>query len=331
MTALYLLIPVLGVADACDALALPRATFYRWQRPTGDKSPRTRPPPELALSDEERQKVLDHLHSDEFVDMAPHAIFATLLDRGTYLCSIRTMYRILAVEGEVRERRNQLRHPKYQRPELLATKPNELWTWDITKLRAAMVGSYYQLYVIIDVFSRYVTGWTLAFTETGQLATELIQEACRKQNILPRQLTIHADNGAAMTSKSVTRLLADLDVIKSHSRPYCSDDNPFSESQFKTLKYRPEFPTRFGSFEDALGFCRDFFDWYNKRHYHSGIASLHPEDLHYGRALPILEQRNQVMNDAFERFPERFKGKPPRPIELPQAVWINPPFKTKNQ
>lgn len=331
MKAAKQLIPVLGVKEACNSLALPRATFYRWSHPPPRQRPSRRAPPPMALSKQERQQILGVLHDPEFVDMPPYQIYPTLLDRGIYLCSIRTMYRLLAACGENKERRNQLRHPKYSRPELLATKPNQLWTWDITKLRGPIPYAYYYLYVLLDVFSRYVAGWMLDYHECGQLASQLVEQACINQGIQPNQLTIHADNGAAMTSKTLAQLLTDLGITRSHSRPRCSNDNPFSESHFKTLKYRPEFPGRFGSFEDARSFCQRFFEWYNQTHYHSGIALLHPEDLHYGRAKQIQAQRNQVLQEAYERFPERFKGKQPRPLQVPKAVWINPPTNINDQ
>ncbi len=330
MNATNQLIPVLGVKDACEALALPRANYYRWRQPAREKRsiPQRRPP--FALSEQERQTVLQHLDSAEFVDMAPHEVYASLLDRGTYLCSIRTMYRILAEEGQVKERRNQLRRPKYRRPELLATRPNQLWTWDITKLKGPTIWTYFYLYVIIDVFSRYIPGWLLAFNESADLATRLIAETSRKQGIVPHQLIIHADNGSSMTSKSVGRLLTDLGIVRSHSRPYRSNDNPFSESHFKTLKYRPYFPRRFGSIEETRLFCREFFDWYNKCHYHTGIALLHPEDVHYDRGQQILDYRNQVRHQAFLDKPDRFGNKSPKPFKLQPAVWINPPFNNRN-
>jgi len=259
--------------------------------------------------------------------MAPYEVYATLLDRGHYLCSIRTMYRILkAFHGQVKERRNQLERPKYSRPELLATKPNQLWTWDITKLRGPSAWSYFYLYVVIDVFTRYITGWMLAYNEDGYLASDLIAQACQNQAIQPQQLTIHADNGAAMTSKTLGQLYSDLGIIRSHTRPYCSNDNPFSESHFRTMKYRPTYPNRFGSIEEARHFCRHFFDWYNNVHYHSGIALLRPVDFHYGRGPEIVAARNLILVQAAKDFPKRFRGRPPRLFKLPEAVWINPPF-----
>jgi len=260
-----------NVQQACAALAISRASYYRWQdrEEHGSKEHRTNRPP-LSLSGAEERVVLEILHSDRFVDQAPQEIYNTLLDEGTYLCSVRTMYRILNKHGEVKERRHQLAHPHYQKPELLATAPNQLWTWDITKLKGPAKWTYYYLYVILDVFSRYVVGWMVAHREQAVLAQKLIEQTCEKQGINPGQLTIHADRGASMTSKPVAFLMADLGITKSHSRPYVSDDNPYSESQFKTLKYRPDFPERFGSIEDARAFCQPFFRWYNGEHYHSG-------------------------------------------------------------
>lgn len=305
-------------------LGLPRATYYRWASPPKSKRPRPRPP-EHALSQQERRQVLHYLHHPEFVDLAPYEVYASLLDRGIYLCSIRTMYRILEAEGEVKERRNQRRHPKRLRPELLATGPNQLWSWDITLLAGPFPGFYFFLYVIIDVYSRYVTGWLLAHHERAYLARQLIRQACHKQGIQPHQLIIHADNGPSMTSKSVAALLRDLAVERSFSRPYISNDNPYSEAHFKTLKYHRDFPPRFGSWEDARSFCRGFFNWYNKRHYHSGIALLHPEDLHYGRAQDILDKRNIILREAYALFPRRFSRHPVL-FKVPSTAWINKPF-----
>ena len=243
---------------------------------------RNDPIPSWTLSPEERQKVLDLLHTDRFVDQSPREVYATLLDEGTYLCSVRSMYRVLDEQGEVRERRDQLRHPVYQPPELLATGPNQVWSWDITKLKGPVKWTYYYLYVLLDIFSRYVVGWMVAHREQASLARKLIEETCEKQTIEPGQLLVHSDRGPSMSSKPVALLLADLGVTKSHSRPHVSNDNPYSESQFKTLKYRPEFPERFGSMEDARGFCQTFFPWYNTEHHHSGIGFLTPEQVHYG-------------------------------------------------
>jgi putative transposase len=272
--------------------------------------------------------VLEVLHSERFVDVAPKEVFATLLDERVYLCSWRTMYRILARANEVRERRNQLRHPAYTKPELLATKPNEVWSWDITKLLGPAKWTYFYLYVILDIFSRYVVGWMVAERESATLAQRLIDETCDKQGIQPGQLTIHADRGTAMTSKSVALLMADLGVTRTHSRPHVSDDNPYSEAQFKTMKYHPTFPERFGSIQDARAFCRIFFPWYNQEHRHDALALLTPEVVHYGRTEAILEQRRTVLEAAYAAHPERFVRKPPTPEAPPTAAWINPPRPT---
>jgi putative transposase len=277
------------------------------------------------LSKPERQEVLDILHTERFVDKAPTEVYATLLDERTYLCSVRTMYRILAEAGEVRERRNQARHPQYQPPELLATAPNQVWSWDITKLRGPVKWSYYYLYVILDIFSRYVVGWMIAYRESAALAKRLIAETCEKENIQPGQLKLHADRGPSMKSKTVAFLLADLGVTKSHSRPYVSDDNPYSESQFKTLKYRPDFPARFGSIQDARSFCREFFPWYNQEHRHTGIGLMTPAMVHYGIAEQVSRQRQAVLASAFDAHPERFVRGLPAPPSLPEAAWINKP------
>ena len=272
--------------------------------------------------------MLEQLHSERFRDKPPVQVYATLLDEGTYLCSIRTMYRLLEENHEVRERRNQLTHPSYQKPELLATEANQVWSWDITKLLGPAKWTYFYLYVILDIFSRYVVGWMVAPRESAELAKRLIGESCCKQGIAPGQLTLHADRGSSMRSKPVAFLLADLGVTKSHSRPHVSDDNPFSESQFKTLKYRPEFPDRFGSIEDARRFCQIFFCWYNTEHHHSGIGLLTPETLHYGRAEEVNQRRQDVLSQAYERYPERFVRAHPKPPDKPTAVWINKPVVT---
>lgn len=271
--------------------------------------------------------MIETLHSDRFVDHAPATIYATLLDEGRYHCSIRTLYRILTAQAAVRERRNQLRHPVYQKPELLATAPNQVWSWDITKLLGPVTWSYFYLYVILDIFSRYVVGWMLAPAESAALAQRLITTTCLKQQIEPGQLTLHADRGSSMTSKPVALLLADLGITKTHSRPYTSDDNPFSEAQFKTLKYRPDFPERFGSLEDARFFCQRFFAWYNSEHRHSGIGLMTPAAVHEGRAATMRDARHQVLRAAYAAHPERFVSKPPQPPRLPHTVWINPPTK----
>jgi putative transposase len=280
------------------------------------------------LAPAERQPVLDTLHGERFVDRAPAEVYAALLDENTYLCSIRTMYRILQDHQEVRERRNQLRHPQYHKPELLATAPNQVWSWDITKLLGPVKWNYFHLYVILDVFSRYVVGWLLATRESAELAQRLIRETCLKQQIVPEQLTIHADRGPAMRSQSVAQLLATLGVVKSHSRPHVSNDNPFSESQFKTLKYRPEFPSRFASHDQGLDFCRQFFPWYNEEHHHWGLGLMTPGVVHRGQATQILAARQATLSTAYQAHPERFVRREPKPLPLPDAVWINPPHNT---
>ena len=314
-----------GVSAACQALDMPRSSLYRTRNVTeprpvceGTVSPR-------ALPSSERAEVRQVLNSERFADQPPREVYATLLDEGTYLCSWRTMYRILDENQEVRERRNQLRHPNYTKPELLATQPNQLWSWDITKLLGPTKWTYYYLYNILDVFSRYSVGWMIAECESAALAEELICATCVRQNIPPGQLTIHADRGSSMTSKPVALLMADLGVTKTHSRPHVSNDNPFSESQFKTLKYRPDYPERFGCQQDARTWTTEFFRWYNYEHHHSALGLLTPADVHFGRAQTILDQRQQVLHTAYLKNPERFVKGPSAPAPLPTAVWINPP------
>ena len=327
-----------GVGLTCQALSLSRATFYRSLNPPSlaPVAPEPLVSPSLpkestcrvpgrALSLIERQHVLDLLHSERFVDLAPAQVYAQLLDDGAYHCSISTMYRLLYAEQEVKERRNQRRHVVYQKPELLASAPNQLWSWDITKLLGPCKWTYYYLYVVLDVFSRYVVGWLLAPNESAMLAEQLFQECCFKQGILPGQLTLHADRGSSMTSKTVAFLLADLGVTKTHSRPHVANDNPFSESQFKTLKYRPEFPERFGSIEGGRHFCQAFFPWYNTQHRHSSLALMTPEMVHYGRTERVLSGRQEVLTVAYGDHPERFVRRAPTAQRPPDQVWINPP------
>jgi putative transposase len=316
--------PRLGVARTCAAFGVPTATYYRRQGPPPER-PGPRPSPARTLPAAERIAVLEVLHEARFVDRAPGEVHAQLLDEGRYLCSERTMYRILAANQEVRERRDQLRHPSYAAPQLLATRPNQLWSWDITKLLGPAKWTYFYLYVILDVFSRYVVGWMVAHRETATLAERLIRETCARQGIAPGALTLHADRGSSMTSKPVALLLADLGVTKTHSRPHVSNDNPFSEAQFKTLKYRPEFPDRCGSILDARGFCQMFFPWYNTAHHHSGIGLLTPEDVHLGRAATRTAARAGVLALAYAAHPERFVRGAPQPPVVPSAVWINAP------
>jgi putative transposase len=265
------------------------------------------------------------LNSPDFVDKAPATVYHELLDEGTYLASVSTMYRILHAHGEVRERRRQATHPARVKPELLATAPNQCWSWDITKLHGSAKWTYYYLYVIIDIYSRYVVGWLIAERESALLAEKLLADTIAKQHIDRGTLTIHADNGSSMASKPVAFLLADLGVTKTHSRPHISNDNPYSESHFRTLKYRPDFPDRFGSIEDARAFCRRFFTWYNTAHRHSGIAWHTPHNVHYGQAAVVHAVRGDVLTAAFTRHPERFVRKHPEPAALPQAAWINRP------
>ncbi len=316
----------LGVAPVCQALAVPRASYYRWRTPPAkavDPVPPRRVP--RALPPAEREQVLALLNDDRFAELPPAEVYATLLDEGKYVCSIRTMYRILHEHAEVRERRRQLQHPRAQAPELLATGPNQLWSWDITKLKGPAKWTYFYLYVILDVFSRYVVGWMAAYRESATLAQRLLDETCARQGIEQGQLTIHADRGAAMISKSVALLLADLGVAKTHSRPHVSNDNPFSESQFKTLKYSPEFPERFGSLPDVRSFLLDFFVWYNTAHHHSALGWLTPYDVHHGLAEQRLMERTAVLQTAFAATPERFVRGLPKPPALPGEVWINKP------
>lgn len=321
------------LTSACQAVNVARSSFYRVRpRPpepiaAPDIERPLRRPSLRALSTDESRAVLDVLNCERFLDHSPAHIFATLLDEGTYLCSIRTMYRLLKGEGLVHERRNIRRHPTYAKPQLLATRPNQVWSWDITKLLGPAKWTYFYLYTILDIFSRYAVGWMIAHQESAALASRLFAETCAKQDIAAGQLTVHADRGSSMKSKPLAFLLADLGVTKTHSRPYVSNDNPFSESHFKTLKYRPDFPARFGSIQDARAFCLQFFDWYNTQHTHSGIALLTPETVHYGHAPEALAHRQSVLTAAHAAHPERFVHGVPTPLELPQAVWINPPAK----
>lgn len=310
---------------ACQALAVPRSGFYRQRQIT---EPPVAPAPVIsarALQPTEKAEVRQVLNSERFADQAPREVYASLMDEGKYLCSWRTMYRILDENQEVRERRNQLRHPQYAKPELLATQPNQLWSWDITKLLGATKWTYYYLYNILDVFSRYSVGWMIAERESASLAEELIAATCVRQEIHPGQLTIHADRGSSMSSKPVALLMADLGVTKTHSRPHVSNDNPFSESQFRTLKYRPDYPERFGCQQDARTWAIEFFRWYNHEHHHSALGLLTPADVHFGRAQSILDQRQQVLHAAYLKNPERFVKGPSIPAQVPSAVWINPP------
>lgn len=324
----------LAVSVACQALGVPRTAVYRARhrrRSIVVRAAACRPRPPLALSPAEREQLLAVLNSERFADMAPAAVYATLLDEGQYLASVRTMYRVLAAAGQNAERRSQRMHPVYEKPELLATRAREVWSWDITKLKGPVRWSVYHLYVIIDIFSRYVVGWMVALRESAELAEQLIADTISKQQIAPGTLTLHADRGTSMRSKPVAALLIDLEVARTHSRPHVSDDNPYSESQFKTLKYRPEFPERFGSLEDARAHCQRFFHWYNNQHRHSGIALMTPYAVHHGIADTLQVHRTQTLQRAFIAQPMRFKGRTPQPPELPCAAWINPPKKESPQ
>lgn len=320
------LTPVVGTRPACRALGAAPATIYRRRRPPEPRPPRPRPPPERALSAAEREAVLAELCSERFTDSSPAQVWATLLDEGRYLASERTMYRLLAAaNGHVSERRDQLTHPAYERPELLAERPNEVWSWDISKLKGPAKWSCFYLYAILDVFSRYAVGWTVQHRESAELAKALIAQASEQQRIGPGTLTVHADRGSSMTSKPVAMLLADLGVLKTHSRPQTSTDNPYSEAQFRTLKYRPGFPQRFDSIEHARAFCREFFGWYNREHRHSGIGLMTPATVHYGRADAVHAERTRVLEAAYAANPERFVRRTPSPPPVPAAAWINKP------
>lgn len=310
-----------GIASACQVLGVPRSRLYPRQQTAGSSRPR----PPHALSAEERAEVRAVMNSERFVDRAPRQIYAALLDEGTYLCHWRSMYRILQDFAEVRERRNQRQHPPYHKPELLAEDPNQVWSWDITKLRGPAKWTHFALYTVIDIFSRFIVGWMIAERESAELAKQLIATAAANQRIQPEQLILHADNGKPMKAKTLALLLSDLGIEKSHSRPYVSDDNPFSEAQFKTVKYHPTYPNRFGCVQDARAWARPFFDWYNYEHYHSGLNLLTPASVHYGQAEAVRQQRQAVLATAYAQCPQRFVRGEPVVKGAPDAVWINPP------
>lgn len=335
MDAVDLVAPELGVAEACRVIGVARATFYRHRRPPRARTciidgppARTRQRPN-ALKPAERRAILDALHVDRFIDASPIQVYFTLLDEGTYLGSWRTFYRVLCEHGEVRERRDQLRHPNHPVPRLCAARPNAVWTWDVTKLLGPAKWNYYYLYVILDLYSRYAVGWTVASADTSAIARWLIGETLDKYGIDPRTLTIHSDRGASQTAKPVAHLLADLGITKSLSRPRVSNDNPFSEAHFKTLKYCPAFPDRFDTKNHAAEFCRSFFGRYNEQHRHSGIGYMTPTDVYFGRAEQIHAARSVTLNAAYVAHPERFVRKPPEPPKLPGVVWINRPAETE--
>jgi putative transposase len=323
MQGVLFLVPIVGVVAACLALGVSRASFYRAQKSKAPSAPRPRPP--RALGDDERANVLALLDSDKFMDKAPAQVYAKLLEDGEYLCSTRTMYRVLADAQQVRERRAQRRHPAYVKPQLVATTPNRVWSWDTTKLPGPVKGTYYVLYVILDIFSRYIVGWEVTARESAAVAQKLIAACCEKQRIAPGQLTIHADRGSPMIAKSTAQLYVDLGVAQSHSRPHTSNDNPYSEAGFKTIKYRPEMPERFGSVADARAQMAALLGWYNTAHYHTGLALLTPADVHHGRTIEIVAARQLVLDAAHAHRPERFvRGRPIQKMP-PPAAWINPP------
>jgi putative transposase len=319
------LVPLVGVVAACAALCMSRSRYYRAHQPKPKAATTPRPRPPRALSDDERANVLTMLDSDEYMDKAPAQVFATLLELGIYHCSIRTMYRILAANDQVRERRAQRQHPTYTKPQLVATAPNQVWTWDITKLPGPTKGTYFSLYVILDLFSRYIVGWQVATRESAAVYQELVEACCKDQGVVPEQLTVHSDRGAPMTAKSTALLYADLGIIKSHSRPYTSNDNPYSEANFRTLKYRPDMPDQLGSVEHARQVVRALVGWYNDEHYHLGLALMHPADVHHGRTAAIVAARQRVLDAAHSAHPERFVTGRPIQKAPPPAAWINPP------
>jgi putative transposase len=328
--AITAMVPRIGTRAACAAAGVPQASWYRRHRvspPPARRLPvphRDRAQPR-ALTLAERQAVLGQLHSDRFADLAPAEVWAILLDEGTYLGSQSTFYRLLRAASGTRERRRQASHPAAVKPELLTTGPNQCWSWDITKLHGPAKWTYYHLYVILDIYSRYAVGWMLATRESAALAEKLIASSCAQQGIGRGQLALHADRGSSMTSRPVAFLLADLGITQSHSRPHVSNDNPYSEAQFKTLKYRPYFPARFTSVEHARAHCQEFFRWYNDQHRHSGLGLHTAADVHHGHAATVRAARAEVLATAYRQHPERFVSKPPSPPALPTSAAINPP------
>ena len=320
------LVDVVGVKPACELTGVSRATHYRRANPPPVIGPsKPRPTPPNALTGEERSRILTELHRPEHADLAVAQVWARLLDEDVYLASESTMYRLLREHGESGERRRQATHPPKTKPQLRATGPNQVWSWDITKLRGPTRGVYYDLYVIIDIFSRHVVAWTVAGAEDGELAKTLIEAALIEHGVARDQLSLHADRGSAMTSKPVVQLLIDLGVARTHSRPKVSNDNPYSESNFKTLKYCPAFPERFGSIQDAREFCTAFFDYYNHEHRHSALGLHTPASVHSGDAIHIRQQRQQTLDRAYAANPVRFANRRPTAPKLPTAAWINRP------
>jgi putative transposase len=323
LSAVAELVPVMATRRALCALGAAHATWYRRRAPRRQRAARPRPAPPLALSVSERQMILTVLNSPRLADCTPYTAWARLLDEGTYLASVRTFYRVLSASGLMHERRAQLVHPAHAKPELIATAPNQVWSWDITRLRSTLKWQHFYLYVLLDIFSRYVVGWLVASTENAGLASALIEETCDKYGIARDTLTLHSDRGSPMRAKTTAELLADLGVAASFSRPRVSNDNPFSEAQFKTLKYRPEFPARFDGIEHARVHLHCFFGWYNDEHRHSGIGFMTPAAVHFGQAAAMQQQRAAVLAAAYRAHPERFKGKHPTPPALPEIVGIN--------
>ena len=311
-----------NVKTACDLLGRPRGSHYRSKAPQSAREVAPRPVPPNALTDPERVQVLGVLTGDRFVDKSVAQTWATLLDEGTYLCSMSTMHRILRAHGAAGERRAQATHPARTKPELVATKPGQVWSWDITKLRGPDRGVYYDLYVVLDIFSRFVVAWTVAACEDSEIAKTMLEQAMGVHGI-PE--AIHADRGTSMTSKPVAQLMVDLGVARSHSRPHVSNDNPYSEAAFKTLKYAPVFPERFGSLADARAFSERFFGYYNHEHRHSGIGLHTPASVHFGTASKVRAQRQQTLNAAYAAHPKRFGNRRPQPPKLPNVAWINQP------
>jgi len=318
----------IGVTGACAALGVPRSRVYRERQPKWEPQPR--PTPSHALCADERAEVRAVLNSERFMDHAPRQVYAALLDEGRYLASVSTMYRVLREHDEVRERRHMRRHPTYKKPELLATAPNQVWSWDITVMRGPRKWEHYALYVVLDIFSRYIVGWMVAEVQTSDLASQLIAESARKQGIEPGTLTLHSDNGSPMKGKPLVALLETLGIDRSHSRPHTSDDNPFSEAQFKTMKYQPDYPDRFDDIEAARAWARTFVAWYNHHHYHSGLNLLTPASVHYGEADAVVQQRQCVMVQAFATHPDRFRRGQPIVNGAPSAVYINPPASSED-
>lgn len=312
-----------GVSAACELLGVPRSSFYRAQQPKVPPAPR--PTPARALSEGERNEVRQILNSERFVDQTPRQVYATLLDEAIYLCHWRTMYRILDSHQEVKERRNQRQHPPAVIPQLESTGPNQLWSWDITKLKGPAKWQHYYLYLILDVYSRFVVGWLLAEAESAALAETLISTTCQRQGIQPDQLGLHSDRGPAMQAKTIAQLLIDLTVAQTFSRPYTPNDNAYSEAQFKTLKYRPGFPNHFASFAQARVWVQAFIQWYNYEHYHSALGLLTPAVVHHGQAQHVQNQRQQVLTLAYQAHPERFVSGQPAVPDLAPSVWINRP------